>query len=192
MKRFAGFSLIEVLVTIVLLAFGLLGVAGMISKTGKMEVESYQRSQALSLVNDMVSRLQSATPANVASYVTTASSPAYLGTGDNLGSCSALTDPVAIDQCEWSNALKGAAESVGGANVGAMVGARGCITQIRAPVTTAGSCASGLYLVTVVWQGMFATAAPSTNNTCGQGLYGSETLRRSISVPIGVGTVGCS
>lgn len=189
MKRFSGFSLIEVLVTLVLLAFGLLGVAGMMSKTSKIELESYQRSQALALVNDMASRLQGAPLADLPAYLTASLSPAYLGTGDAMGTCSALTNIVAINQCQWSNALKGTAETVGASNAGAMIGARGCITQIRAPVTTPGACVGGLYEVTVVWQGVVETVAPG--NTCGQGMFGSEKLRRIIALPVGAGTAGC-
>lgn len=191
----SGFSLIEVLVTVVLLAFGLLGVAGMQAKTSKVEFESFQRSQALALVSDMAARLQAGTLVNPTAYVTTAMSPTYLGTGDENGSCAGLTDTVALDQCEWSSALKGAAEAVtGGANSGAMIGARGCIKELRAPVTTAGACAAGLYEVTVVWQGMHETVAPGVNNTCAKtstSLFGNEKLRRSVTLHVGAGTAGC-
>jgi type IV pilus assembly protein PilV len=191
----AGFSLIEVLVTIMLLAFGLLGVAGMQARTSKIELESYQRSQALTLLNDMASRLQSAPLASRAAYVTTGRTPAYLGVGIDVESCTALTDLAERDLCEWSNALNGAAETLsGGANVGAMLGGRGCITEIRAPVTTAGACVGGLYEVTIVWQGLFETNAPGANNACAKvstSLFGGEKFRRSVSLPVGAGLPGC-
>ena len=41
-----GSSLVEVMVTLVILAFGLLGVAGLQTKVGVAEMESYQRAQA--------------------------------------------------------------------------------------------------------------------------------------------------
>src|SRR5262249_18984225 len=52
-----GTSLIEVLVTLLILAFGLLGVAGLQSKMGLAEMESYARSQALLVLSDMAERL---------------------------------------------------------------------------------------------------------------------------------------
>jgi prepilin-type N-terminal cleavage/methylation domain-containing protein len=52
-----GFSLIEVLVSIVILAIGLLGLAGLQVKANAIEMEAYQRSVSLMLVQDMASRI---------------------------------------------------------------------------------------------------------------------------------------
>ncbi|MDP3678960.1 MAG: prepilin-type N-terminal cleavage/methylation domain-containing protein, partial [Methylotenera sp.] len=52
-----GALLLEVLVTIVILAIGLLGLAGLQAKLQSSEMESYQRAQALILLNDMASRI---------------------------------------------------------------------------------------------------------------------------------------
>ena len=68
-KQEAGASMVEILVTLVIIAFGLLGMAGLQMRLQVSEVESYQRSQALLLLNDMASRI--ATNRNgAASYVT--------------------------------------------------------------------------------------------------------------------------
>ncbi|HEY0563491.1 MAG TPA: prepilin-type N-terminal cleavage/methylation domain-containing protein, partial [Methylophilus sp.] len=48
-----GSTLLEVLITIVILAIGLLGLAGLQSRLHVSEMESYQRAQALVLLNDM-------------------------------------------------------------------------------------------------------------------------------------------
>ena len=61
-----GATLLEVLVTVIILAFGLLGLAGLQMQTRSVEMESYQRSQAMVILNDMVNRLQMAR-ANAAS-----------------------------------------------------------------------------------------------------------------------------
>ena len=45
--RQRGVSLVEVLITLLILAFGLLGVAGLQAKMSLAEMESYQRSQAI-------------------------------------------------------------------------------------------------------------------------------------------------
>ena len=64
-----GTSLIEVMVTVVILTFGLLGLAGLQSRLQLSEMEAYQRSQALILLDDMASRVT--TNRNAAStYVT--------------------------------------------------------------------------------------------------------------------------
>jgi type IV pilus assembly protein PilV len=183
-KHQAGTTLLEVMVTIVILAFGLLGLAGLQMKTRTIELESYQRSQAMIVLNDMVSRFHMSR-ANAAAYI----SGQVSGEGD-VEQCTAKTG-AALDLCEWGNALRGAGESLGGTNVGAMIGARGCITQIQAPDATAGTCVPGIYEITVTWQGMFKTAAPV--NTCAQDLnmYGGDNLRRAISLRVSSGTGSC-
>lgn len=113
-----GVSLIEVLVTTVILAVGLLGLAGLQVRLQSAELESYQRAQAIILLDSMSDRL-SANRANAASYVTSTTDP--LGVGDSQPtSCSGGGQ--VYDACLWSNALKGAAEqSSSSTNVGAMI-----------------------------------------------------------------------
>jgi type IV pilus assembly protein PilV len=181
-----GFSMIEVLVTIIILAIGLLGLAGLQARTMNLEMESYQRSQALVLLNDMASRLESVAATSGNAYVT----PSPLGTDDDQSAdCSTVAAGVARDHCEWSNMLKGAAETAGGNSVGAMIGARGCITEIQAPDPTVGTCTPGIYEVAIAWQGLFETVAPSVE--CGQGAYSSEAARRVVSLRIATATTGC-
>lgn len=185
--RQRGVTLIEVMVTIVILAFGLLGLAGLQSKLNVGTLESYQRAQAVILLNNMAERIN-ANRAHAAEYVT----DAPVGTGDTQPeSCATLTGSER-DLCEWSRSLKGAAERQGQdeTNVGAMLGARGCVTEIQAPNTTPGACAPGIYQVAVAWQGMHATRAPSVS--CGSGEYGQQdTFRRAISVQVAIGLPGC-
>lgn len=179
----SGTSLLEVLVTVVILTFGLLGLAGLQMKTRMIEMESYQRSQAMIVLNDMVNRFQMSR-GNPAGFIT----GGVIG-GGQAAACSSLTG-AAFDLCQWGNALRGAGESSGANNLGAMIGARGCITQIQAPVTTAGACAPGIYEITVAWQGMFRTVAPQ--NTCAQTVdYGGDTMRRTISLRVSSGTGAC-
>ncbi len=49
-SRNAGFTLVEVLVSLAVLVFGLLGLAGLISKGHRAAFEAYQRHQALAVV----------------------------------------------------------------------------------------------------------------------------------------------
>ncbi|HEX5337419.1 MAG TPA: type IV pilus modification protein PilV [Gallionella sp.] len=170
--RHDGFSLIEVLVTIVILMVGLLGLAGLQGRALTSQMEAYQRSQALILLKDMEDRIN-ANRKNAAAYVAT------VGTG---AACPAAGATIAgADLNEWCNALLGAAEVQSGVgNVGAMIGARGCITQTVAP-------ASGVpsqYLVAVAWQGLNTTVAPSI--ACGAGQYGNDAMRRVVALPINI------
>lgn len=156
-----GVSLIEVLVTIFILSVGLLGVAGLQSRLQMSEMEAYQRSQALILLNDMANRI-AANRNNAANYATGSGSP--LGVG--ASSCSAAsTARVDVDRSEWCNALQGAAEASGTSKVGAMVGGRGCVESLG----------SGEYMITVVWQGMGPISAPPSSVACGAGQYDGGT-----------------
>ena len=176
LRRCAGVSMIEVLVTIIIVTAGLLGAAGMQMRMQLAEIESFQRAQAIVLLEDMVDRIN-ANRKNAANYVTV--NP--LGTGSTLD-CSAPATIAARDQCEWEQSLLGAAETTGGGanKVGAMNGARGCITL---PVATM----PRQLVVAIVWQGINPTLAPGAT-TCGQGLYGNEANRRAMIASV---TIGC-
>lgn len=156
-----GYILLEAMITVVVLAFGLLGLAGVQTRMQAAETESYQRAQALILLGDMADRI-SANRNNAISYVTTGGTPTYLGTGDSEASdCSTVAFGVSRDKCEWSAALKGSAETTGagGATVGAMINARGCVAEevvAATPLTLR---------VVVAWQGLAPTAPP--NLVCG-------------------------
>jgi type IV pilus assembly protein PilV len=180
-------GLIEVLVTVLITAFGLLAIAGLVAKSTTSEFDSYQRAQASVLLTDMVERIN-ANRANAAAYVT--ASP--LGTGATIStSCNSMATGTARDQCEWNNELQGAGESTAsGKAAGAMVGARGCVELVQAANTTPGFCAAGIYRVSVVWQGQSATVAPAL--ACGQNLYGDDRLRRALATLVEIGTPDCS
>lgn len=184
-----GTSLIEVLVTLLIVAFGLLGIAGLQSKMSLAEMEAYQRAQAVLLLSEMVERMN-ANRAQSGSYVTAAA----LGTGDTQpASCTGIAVGPNRDLCEWSNALKGNREqnTATNASVGAMQGGRGCVVQLQAPNPTLGVCAAGVYQVAVAWQGRHMTAAPAAGLACGQGAYGDERYRRVIAATVTVGTLAC-
>ncbi|HEU4851350.1 MAG TPA: type IV pilus modification protein PilV [Telluria sp.] len=186
MRRQRGTSLIEVLVTLVIVAFGLLGVAAFQAKAQVGSVESYQRAQAVILLEDMTNRI-SANGAGADGYIS-----ASVGTGDaQPASCAEVAAGAARDLCEWSNALKGAAEAdASGTRVGAMIGARGCITRLVAADASTGVCRPAVYQVSVAWQGLHQTKAPSL--TCGRTLYGNETYRRAVGARVTISLPACS
>ena len=170
-----GATLIEVLVTIVILTFGLLGVAGLQVRMHLAQAESYHRSHAILLMQDMVDRIN-ASRSNALNYATAGT----LGAGNSVQDCTGLTG-AALDLCEWNNALLGTAESTAsGQQAGGMIGARGCISNVVATMPRE-------FVVAVAWQGLSPTVAP-TSTTCGQGLYGNEQTRRVLLARV---TIGC-
>ena len=185
--RFAaqqGFTLLEVLVALVILVFGLLGLIGMQAYTQVATFEAYQRGQALILVQDMADRLSTnrATAACYAITTDAAGGTPYAGTGAAVPTCTAAAGTTATraianaDLAAWDAALKGASETLGGAQVGAALGARGCISF---------DAVTNSYRVAVAWQGMAPTVAPTAGDataTCGKDLFGSEPQRREVSV----------
>jgi type IV pilus assembly protein PilV len=122
-----GVSMLEVLIAIVLLTIGLLGVAQLQFKMQAAELEAYQRTQAIVLLQDMVDRIN-ANRKNAANYVTAAP----LGTASTID-CSSPATLALKDQCEWHAALLGRNETRAGAQLGAMNEARGCVSN---PVAT--------------------------------------------------------
>jgi type IV pilus assembly protein PilV len=163
--------MLEVLVTIVILVFGLLGLAGFQMRTSIVEQEAYQRVQALVLVQDMAERIY-ANRTNALTYVQN-----DIGSSGTVRTdCAGLTGKDK-DVCEWHNSLVGASEQLGSAAVGTLLGGRGCIT----------AGATNEYIVTVVWQGLTQTVAPQS--ACGQDSYGNEKLRRAVSIRVQISTL---
>ncbi|HXU94489.1 MAG TPA: type IV pilus modification protein PilV, partial [Gallionella sp.] len=144
----SGASMIEVLVTLIILLVGLLGLAGLMMQSQRSEMESYQRVQALVLLQDMVGRIN-ANRTNVASYVITNIGDPADGQ-PAAADCAASTTIAGRDLCEWSNALKGASEQQAGlGSVGTLVGGRGCITY---------DAANNIAVISVAWQGLGESA----------------------------------
>ena len=182
-QQSTGFSLIEILVSMVVLVIGLLGFASLLVNSNKAELESYQRVQALILMQDITERIN--TNRRVAScYVTPnpAGGNNYVGTGYagapicTAGSAEQQTRAIA-DLTAWNNALQGVAETSSGNSVGAMIGARGCVAY---------DTVSKQYTVTVAWQGLSDTVGPNANLDCASGLYGSIAKRRVVSTVLSI------
>lgn len=176
--------MIEVMVSLLILLLGILGLVGMIVISQKAETESYQRSQALLLLQDMVGRInanRTVAPCYAFTTDTVNGAPvlgtgATLPTGCGLGSVSAYTLANA-DLAAWNDLLKGTSEALAStsANIGVMTGARGCVSV---------DATTGIYLVSVAWQGNGGSGTPGSGLTCGKGLYGDESLRRVVSLPL--------
>lgn len=184
-----GFSLLEIIITMAILAIGLLGLAGLQARAINAETESFSRAQAMMLANSMADRIN----ANIAgARASTAAATGYnqqsggvkveFGAGyNNAPVCSpspAPTPPmdvVADDLCEFDLTLKGNAGD-GGA-VGGMAGARACVFSTGA---------NNEFQIDVVWQSRDIGTVPAGND-CGSTAIASR--RSGISRIVRVATL---
>jgi type IV pilus assembly protein PilV len=188
-----GFSMIEVLVSLLIIVLGLLGLAGLQVRMQQSEFESYQRAQALVLLQDMVDRIGlHRVTSSCFNFTNPVAGTPFLGMDTTIAiSCAASTandnTQAVAALTEWDSLLQGAAETKGGVGAGAMVGARGCVsydaaTELLDP-TGAVISGTGIFTVAVSWQGTNDTFAPTVN--CANGLYGTsalaDTRRRTVS-----------
>ncbi len=226
--RQAGFSMVEVLVALVILLVGLLGLAGLMVQSQRSEMESYQRVQAITLLQDMAGRMNAnrvaascyaftnaamgspvlGTSATYVPACTTTQIATYYNLSQNIpyssmpvptSDTTTAANTAVTDMQAWSNSLLGAAESSGGTNVGAMIGARGCISYDATtelpeldPQTGLATgrilLGTGVYTISIAWQGMGDTAPAAL--TCGKGLYVNsqgavdEAQRRVVSLTL--------
>ncbi|QKT02968.1 type IV pilus modification protein PilV [Ectothiorhodospiraceae bacterium 2226] len=173
--RMRGFTLIEILVALLVVALGILGIAGLQVRAQQSALEAQQRTQALMIVEDMVERMRSV-GRSFAPCHAEALGDNTLGAGnDDDYTCTwggDLRHHVTTNLAEWDALLKGAAVQTEDDNdAGAMVGARGCIRY---------DDATEEYTVAVAWQGMLPTAVP--DDECATGAYGDDDrLRRVVS-----------
>lgn len=161
-----GFSLIEILVTLLIVAFGLLGLAGFATKSTALSVDAAQRARASALLNDMASRVAN-NKANAAAYASAAVHGAVGGQN-----CAGAAAGAARDLCEWSNLLAGDNDAQAGGN-SAFLGYRGCVTQLAG---------NPVYVVTVAWGSLTPGVPPADG--CAANAFGDDSLRRIIRTQV--------
>jgi type IV pilus assembly protein PilV len=170
-RRPRGFTLLEILIALIVLAFGMLALARGIGRASQEELEAFQRAQAMMLAQEMADRINNNLK-QAAQYV-----------GDYIPAaqpedCSGEPTQVARDACEWRNRLLGDDTHDGAHAIGAPIGARGCVFNP----------APNVYVIAVAWQGVLATEAP--DSACGTGAFDREENRRVFSTVIQVATLG--
>jgi len=155
-----GFTLIEVMVTLFIVALGLLGMNALQSHTVNNAFESYQRALMSSVVEDMSARIRM-NPIR-------AKAGDYFATPTILSNCSTLTG-AQRDLCEWHRELDGRhVIDDTGAPVASPFGAVGCIENLGGNVIR----------VSVAWLGQTSQAIATTD--CGQGTLAPEDQRRVV------------
>ena len=173
-----GFSIIEVLVSVLILGVGLLGVAGMQLMSQQSDFEARQRAQAAFLANVIVERMK----ANASSVEQYHNQTVGGGVVDEPGSncltaqCSP-SQAAQYDLWSWESALDGFSVLRDDEKVGGLIEPTGCI-----------SVNEGRVIVTVAWRGQQAIAGNEAM-ACGlnSNRYAShddsnESYRRTLSV----------
>jgi type IV pilus assembly protein PilV len=174
--------MLEIMITVLVISFGLIGMAGLQVATKRAGFQATQRTLALTLANDIVQRLV-LNPGNLAAYST--------GTG-SLGGGSITTTPtkclvvvatvpctpaqlVAWDRWDWEQRIDGVTtqnKDASNASVGGLVSPRGCITVNGAQVR-----------VVVSWRGLVASTDPADNNSaCGTWTDADKPYRQQVVV----------
>lgn len=185
-----GFTLLEVLISLLILLIGLLGIAALMLKGQRASFEAYQRQQALAMAQEMAEKIR-ANQGAAASYVTGTGAGA-LATRIAALTCIATDSSCVLakdDLTRWDRTLAGASETKDGTRVGGIIGARGCIERPDA--------GQPVFWVSVAWQGEADTGAPAaTASACGSGSYGTAARRRLVTLSVGTcplaGGGGCT
>lgn len=166
-SRQRGVSLLEVMITVIVVSVGLIGMAGLQVATKRAGFQASQRTLALTLANDMMQRI-TLNPGNLAAYATganpvgagsIASAPTKCLGNAAAANCSGA-QLVAWDLWEWEQRIDGTAtlnKDASNANAGGLVSPSGCVVINGAQVR-----------VIINWRGLVATTDPANANTsCG-------------------------
>lgn len=185
-RRESGVTLLEVLITMFITSFALLGLAGMIGRTTASAVDSAQRARALVLIQDMSGRVANTRNGDWSVIV----GKVY---GGAPGTDCTVLSGANRQACEWGNLVGGAGDKRTDSAADA-VGFRGCVT---AHSTVAGTVTA--VRIIVAWASMTPGVAPS--DSCGSGVVvdaGKDAHRRTVGTVVwlpslsglGLATVG--
>ena len=99
-QKTAGFTLLETLITLVVLAFGIIGVASMQIKSQQFNRSAYFESQAVFYAHDMLERMRSNSVGQANGYYNNPSPIKHAGCNTTTG-CSTL-EMAQNDMNEWA------------------------------------------------------------------------------------------
>ncbi len=164
--RSHGFSLIEVLVTLVVFSVGLLGTAAMQIVSKKATYDAVQRTAAAMVASDLLERMR-ANPEVLDQYLGVVIGGMQAApVADCEGAVCAADDLASYDRWSISQAVAGAAESSPNGASGGLADATFCVAG-----PADGS--SGFYEVAIAWRGRTMVPNRSTHG-CGAGRYGAQ------------------
>ena len=161
-----GFSLLEVMVALFVLSIAMIGIAGLQVTSKRTNFEAVQRTTATMLAQELLERIRANdgqlttyTNGGVGRTIQLAVSDGITATDCVTVACDSATLAM-YDLYEFSQALAGIAESVGGNATGGLAEPTACITG---PVAT-----PGFVNVALAWRGMTRLGNP-TLHACGAG-----------------------
>ena len=184
-QRQRGAALVEALVALLVVAFGVLGFIGLQARTAVSSLEGYQRAQGMALVQDMAERITLNRTGAVKDYYLrdavgvngVCTVPPAPAAGAVPGFAAGAFDLANTDVCEW-HALVRQAMGQPGAE----------LARVRGCISATGN--AGELLVSLVWQGVQRTAA--TPLTCGSDdatAFPDPSLRRGVSTVVRIGSL---
>ncbi|MBW7473097.1 type IV pilus modification protein PilV [Marinobacter sp. M216] len=134
----SGFTLIEILITVFILAIGLLGLAGLILEGMRNNQGAYLRTQASILAYDMADRMRANKPraADYAGFTTDGASTALPACASDAGGCTPAGQ-AQLDLVEWTRQIEGV-----GSDMALLPGGVGTIQH---------DAATSRYTITVTW-----------------------------------------
>jgi type IV pilus assembly protein PilV len=164
-KPSQGFTLIEVLVTLVITAIALLGFVGLQNRAQMAELEASNRVHANLLAQHMVGQIKAnPTLGNVCASFSSSS-----WTTSSTTTCPILST--------WKSLIDGNNETIGAGTsslkVGGITKGKGCITYAESS-TPNGLIKPAMYKVEVAWQGVNKSADGGDADSCGYGGYGDD------------------
>ena len=155
-----GFTLVEVMVALLLLAIGIASVGELQLTSKRANGEAFQHATAVFLAQELIERMR-ANPQELSYYTDSGAGRTITGTAlAQVGCSTACTTAqmAAFDLYEWQQSLSGNTATKSGAAAGALTSPVACITG---PAGGAGN-----YAVAIAWRGRQKLSNP-TRSTCG-------------------------
>jgi type IV pilus assembly protein PilV len=173
-----GYSLIEVLVSTLVISIGTLGMAGLQITAKRAGHEAVQRSTAVGLTAELLEKLR-ANSSSLTSYTSTGlgggsinSEPTPACNNSSTAKCS-TTELAQHDLWAWERSIDGASELSSSASlVGGLLNPTACVSISGRMVTIA-----------LAWEGYQEISNPGTNSCgAGSGKYGTADAKRQLLV----------
>jgi len=171
-----GFTMIEALVTFVILAIGLLGIVTLMTTSKTTQFEAVQRTRAVGLADGMVERIRE-NPDALTNYVTGTDNPLGQGSiaAEPAPNCETATctpaEMAAHDLWVWEQQLDGERVTAPEGGTAGLRAAQGCILF----TAFAGRQRTGQLTVLVQWEGLQETVDAIADLSAVDAVCGDDT-----------------